>query len=40
MEIFIEHLLNSAYRHQRQRLIKLYEKEPKTYASSHIRFGG
>ena len=40
MEIFIEHLLNSAYHYQRQRLVKLYDKEPKTYASSHIRFGG
>ena len=40
MEAFIEHLLNSAYHHQRQRLMKLYNIEPKTYASSHIRFGG
>lgn len=40
MEAFIEHLLNSAYHYQRQRLVKLYDKEPKTYASSHIRFGG
>jgi len=40
MEAFIEHILNSAYHHQRQRLIKLYNQEPKTYASSHIRFGG
>jgi hypothetical protein len=40
MEIFIEHLLNSAYHHQRIRLVKLYDKQPKTYASSHIRFGG
>ena len=40
MEIFIEHLLNSAYHHQRTRLVKLYDKQPKTYASSHIRFGG
>lgn len=40
MEAFIEHLLNSAYHFQRKRLIKLYDKEPKTYASSHIRFGG
>ncbi|CAH1755703.1 6704_t:CDS:2 [Entrophospora sp. SA101] len=27
------------YHYQRQRLAKLYDKEPKTYASSHIRFG-
>ncbi len=40
MEAFIEHLLNSAYHYQRQRLVKIYEKQPKTYASSHIRFGG
>jgi hypothetical protein len=40
MELFIEHLLNSAYHYQRQRLVKLYDKQPKTYASSHIRFGG
>jgi len=40
MEAFIEHLLNSAYHYQRQRLTKLYSKEPKIYASSHIRFGG
>ena len=40
MEAFIEHLLNSAYHYQRQRLTKLYSKEPKTYTSSYIRFGG
>ena len=40
MEAFIEHILNSAYHYQRQKLVKLYNQEPKTYASSHIRFGG
>jgi len=40
METFIEHLLNSAYHYQRQRLTKLYDKQPKTYTSSYIRFGG
>lgn len=40
METFIEHLLNSAYHYQRQRLAKLYQKEFQAYASSHIRFGG
>lgn len=40
MEAFIEHLLNSAYHYQRQRLVKLYHQKPKTYTSSHIRFGG
>lgn len=40
METFIEHLLNSAYHYQRQRLAKLYQKEFQAYASSYIRFGG
>lgn len=40
MDSFIEHLLNSAYHYQRQQLIKLYQKNFQSYASSHIRFGG
>lgn len=40
MDFFIEHLLNSAYHYQRQRLAKLYQRNFQSYASSHIRFGG
>jgi hypothetical protein len=40
MEAFIEHLPNSAYHYQRQRLAKLYQRELQAYASSYIRFGG
>lgn len=40
MELFIEHLLNSAYHYQRQRLAKIYQKDIQSYVSSHIRFGG
>ena len=39
MDNFIEHLLNSVYQHQRQKLSKVYGRIHKL-ASSYIKFGG